>query len=124
VHRCLGAQHNETWVILNRDTPGTLIAAWFNKLLKLLALPREVREVSKFNGLQKGLGQGRPIVSQYILAGSPKPDAEGVERAVNSVTVAELYRDQSIIETEGGPRPAYRQWSVEVGRVALSKLTP
>ena len=31
-----------------------------------MALPREAREVSEFNGLPKGLGQKPPIESQYI----------------------------------------------------------
>jgi hypothetical protein len=44
--------------------------------LDSLALPREVRDPSKFNGLGKGLGEESTIVFQYILAALPKPSCQ------------------------------------------------
>jgi len=38
-----------------------------------LALPTEAREVSEFNGLEKGLGQETPIELQCVSGTAPKP---------------------------------------------------
>ena len=38
-----------------------------------MALPTEAREVSEFNGLEKGLGQETPIELQCVSATAPKP---------------------------------------------------
>jgi hypothetical protein len=41
--------------------------------LKLLALPREAREVSEFNGLEKGLGGEHAIEVHSVSVATPKP---------------------------------------------------
>ncbi len=38
-----------------------------------MALPTEAREVSEFNGLEKGLGQQTPIELQCVSGTAPKP---------------------------------------------------
>ena len=56
-----------------RDTAGTLGQTGWIKTLKLLALPREAREVSRFNDLSKSLGRECLIAFQYVSASPPKP---------------------------------------------------
>ena len=42
-----------------------------------MALPREAREVSDFNDLEKGLGENHPIDLQDVSEGPPKPFRDG-----------------------------------------------
>ena len=44
-----------------------------HKLLKQLALPRGAREVSEFNGLEKGLGGEHAIEIHSVSVATPKP---------------------------------------------------
>jgi hypothetical protein len=50
---------------------------FFGKILILLALPREASEVSEFNDLSKGLGQGYPTGIQGVSGTTPKPSGTG-----------------------------------------------
>ena len=49
----------------------------------LLALPREAREVKKFNGLQKGLGQKPVIELQGVSVAAPKPSVSANNPAID-----------------------------------------
>src|SRR5450759_3677548 len=73
ISECIGGHGSKPAGRLRYWTHFGLATAKLSKCLIMLALPREAREVSKFNDLRKSLGRGCLIGFQSVSAAPPKP---------------------------------------------------